>query len=176
MHLTFDPAKDNSNQQKHGVSLTLASEFEWEDALCVEDLRRDYGEPGKVALGYIGLRLFSIVFVDRGLHVGSSFCAKRTLGRSRDMPKLKAGTVIPTPEEDAAIQRGIDADPDAMELTDGDVRRGKRMGRPPLDTPKVPVTIRYDQDVVDAFRATGDGWQTRMNAALREWLRDHEAV
>lgn len=92
------------------------------------------------------------------------------------MPKLKPGTVFPTPEEDAAIQRGIAADSDAMEFGDAEAKRAKRMGRPPLDTPKVPVTIRYDQDVIEAFRATGDGWQTRMNAALREWLRDHKAA
>ena len=90
------------------------------------------------------------------------------------MPKLKPGTIHPTLEEDASIQRGIAADPDAMEFGEAEAKRAKRMGRPRLDAPKVPVTIRYDQDVIDAFRATGDGWQTRMNAALREWLRDHE--
>jgi len=31
--------------------------------------------------------------------------------------------------------------------------------------------VRYDADVVDAFRATGKGWQTRMNDVLREWLK-----
>jgi len=32
-----------------------------------------------------------------------------------------------------------------------------------------------DADVLEAFRATGKGWQTRMNAALREWLKEHAA-
>jgi uncharacterized protein (DUF4415 family) len=35
------------------------------------------------------------------------------------------------------------------------------------------VTIRYDADVLAAFRASGDGWQTRMNDALKDWLRTH---
>ena len=48
-----------------------------------------------------------------------------------------------------------------------------KMGRPKLERPKRPVTIRYDADVIDAFKATGPGWQTRMNDALRDWLRTH---
>lgn len=45
-----------------------------------------------------------------------------------------------------------------------------RRGRPKAAAPKVALTIRYDADIVAAFRATGKGWQTRMNDALREWL------
>lgn len=48
-----------------------------------------------------------------------------------------------------------------------------RRGRPKLEAPKRALTIRYDADVVDAFKATGKGWQTRMNAALRDWLQTH---
>lgn len=40
-------------------------------------------------------------------------------------------------------------------------------GRPRAEQPKVPVTIRLDADVVEAFKATGRGWQTRMNDTLR---------
>jgi uncharacterized protein (DUF4415 family) len=35
------------------------------------------------------------------------------------------------------------------------------------------TTVRYDSDVIEAFKATGKGWQTRMNAALRDWLKTH---
>lgn len=49
----------------------------------------------------------------------------------------------------------------------------KRMGRPPKENPKEQVSIRYDADVVAAFRASGDGWQTRMNDALRTYLKEH---
>ncbi|EIC30334.1 MULTISPECIES: BrnA antitoxin family protein [Methylomicrobium] len=38
---------------------------------------------------------------------------------------------------------------------------------------KEQVAIRFDADVLAAFRATGRGWQTRMNEALKEWLREH---
>ncbi|OZI31718.1 hypothetical protein CAL29_27995 [Bordetella genomosp. 10] len=91
------------------------------------------------------------------------------------MPKLKPGTIIPTPEEDAEIQRGIDADPDTYELGEAEFKRLKRVGRPRAERPKVQLTVRYDQDVVDAFKAEGPGWQSRMNDALRDWLKEHRA-
>ncbi|MFC4654361.1 BrnA antitoxin family protein [Rheinheimera marina] len=46
-------------------------------------------------------------------------------------------------------------------------------GRPVSENPKVSTTIRFDADVVNAFKATGKGWQTRMNNALKEWLATH---
>lgn len=42
--------------------------------------------------------------------------------------------------------------------------------RPKSNKPKVALTIRYDAEIIESFRATGPGWQTRMNYALREWL------
>ena len=36
------------------------------------------------------------------------------------------------------------------------------------------ITIRLSRDVVAQFRATGDGWQTRVDAALQEWLKKHK--
>ena len=65
MNVTFDPAKDDSNLQKHGVSLQDASGFEWGTAVLWPDTRRDYEETRMVALGYIGLRIMAVVFVDR---------------------------------------------------------------------------------------------------------------
>lgn len=51
----------------------------------------------------------------------------------------------------------------------------KKLGiRGPQKTPtKERVTIRLSQDVVERFRASGAGWQTRMNAVLENWLKDH---
>jgi uncharacterized protein (DUF4415 family) len=74
----------------------------------------------------------------------------------------------------------VDPD-DAPELTDEFFERADeyvgdrlvRRGRPRAASTKVALTVRYDADVVAAFRATGRGWQTRMNAALREWLKTH---
>jgi uncharacterized protein (DUF4415 family) len=83
------------------------------------------------------------------------------------------------------------------ELTDKDLDRGKwyigskevtaeegkaafrealKRGRPKSERTKTATTIRFDEDVLAAFKATGRGWQTRMNDALREWLREHPAA
>ena len=43
-----------------------------------------------------------------------------------------------------------------------------RRGRPKSDNPKQPVTIRLDRDLVEWFKQSGDGWQTRINAELRK--------
>jgi uncharacterized protein (DUF4415 family) len=48
-----------------------------------------------------------------------------------------------------------------------------RRGRPRLDTPKEHVTLRLSQEVTHSFRETGEGWQTRINAALTDWLKTH---
>lgn len=49
----------------------------------------------------------------------------------------------------------------------------RRAGRPKGSGSKEQVSIRFDRDVLTAFRATGSGWQTRMNDALKEWLKTH---
>lgn len=63
--MTFDQAKDAANLQKHGISLNEAVGFEWSTAVVWPDTRRDYGEHRMVALGYIGLRIMAVAFVDR---------------------------------------------------------------------------------------------------------------
>ena len=76
-----------------------------------------------------------------------------------------------TPEEDAAITAAANADPDNPILTDEDfARMVPSRGRPRLDRPKVPVTLRVDADVLDSFKAGGKGWQSRMNEALKKAL------
>jgi len=93
-----------------------------------------------------------------------------------------------TPEEDAEIQRGIDADPDAQEWTD-EMRAGaqpaaevmpatiyaeltapRRRG-PSVKPTKTLVTFRLDRDVVNGLRASGPGWQVRANEALRRLVK-----
>lgn len=89
--------------------------------------------------------------------------------------KSKSGRVftLPTPTETAAINAGIAADPDTYEVSDEEFKQMRRIGRPPLDVHKKVVTIRLTPSVVEQFKATGKGWQTRMDQALQEWLKDH---
>lgn len=70
---------------------------------------------------------------------------------------------------------------DAPELDDAFFERADeflggqvvRRGRPRAEKPKQALTVRYDPEVVAAFKATGKGWQTRMNDALKDWLKTH---
>lgn len=80
------------------------------------------------------------------------------------------------------MQRGsMEADPDddAPELTDqwfaeADLMIGDkviRRGRPKGDANKVPVSIRLSPEVLDHFRGTGPGWQTRIDETLKRSVR-----
>jgi uncharacterized protein (DUF4415 family) len=89
------------------------------------------------------------------------------------MPKLKAGTIVPNREEDEAFNRGIAADPDTYELNTADFKQMKKIGRPKAEVTKERITIRLSPDVLEQFRATGAGWQTKVDAALRDWLKTH---
>ena len=46
-----------------------------------------------------------------------------------------------------------------------------RRGRPPSSAPKEPVSIRLSPDVLRHFRDGGAGWQTRIDEALRDWIK-----
>lgn len=61
----------------------------------------------------------------------------------------------------------------AAELAAGVASAGKRRGRPAGSGTKEQVAIRFDREVLAAFRAAGPGWQTRMNDAMRDWLKHH---
>lgn len=88
--------------------------------------------------------------------------------------RLKMGIEIPTAEEDAAITAAALGDPDNPPLTGAELIQFKRqVGHPKMSLTKVSTTVRFDADVITAFRATGEGWQTRMNDALRDWLKSH---
>ena len=65
MEICFDPAKDAANRAKHGVSLALAADLEWDTALIWTDTRRTYGESRQCALVLLGTRLYFVAFVDR---------------------------------------------------------------------------------------------------------------
>jgi len=86
------------------------------------------------------------------------------------MPELKPGTIIPTMDEDAAIDAGIAADPDTADVSAKDFAnlRPVRRGRPKLDHAKQAVKLRLDADLLEHLRASGPGWQSRVNEALRK--------
>lgn len=65
--------------------------------------------------------------------------------------------------------RGIDElPPAARKAVMGSIAK---RGRPPVEQPKEKVTIRLDADILASLRASGAGWQTRLNDALRLQLK-----
>lgn len=86
-----------------------------------------------------------------------------------------------TRQESAAINRGIKADPDTIEITPELARRMTPAADMPADAvpaltrtrgpQKAPtkerISVRLDQDILKELRATGRGWQTLMNDLLR---------
>lgn len=108
------------------------------------------------------------------------------IARRRAVARLKARRLLETadPEEDAAIVRAAESDPDELPMTEEQLDRmrpahevlpelvarhlRRNRGRPKLAAPKQQVTLRIDPDVLEQFRATGAGWQTAINDALRQ--------
>lgn len=66
MRFEFDPNKNQLNLDKHGVSLGLASDLDWDAALLWIDDRREYGETRILALAPWTSILYYVAFVDRG--------------------------------------------------------------------------------------------------------------
>ena len=66
MRIEFDPTKDSANQTKHGVSLSLAEELDWDAALVWIDDRFENDEWRMIALAPKTGILYYVAFVDRG--------------------------------------------------------------------------------------------------------------
>jgi uncharacterized protein (DUF4415 family) len=82
--------------------------------------------------------------------------------------------LIPTEAEDQAITAAAKADPDAQplsaqQLNDMVPLRNLR-GRPPSEHKKLLVSVRYSPEVIAYFKSTGDGWQSRMDGVLRQYV------
>ncbi len=53
------------------------------------------------------------------------------------------------------------------------LREALSRGNPMAQSVQQALTVRYDAEVIAAFKATGKGWQARMNDALKDWLQTH---
>jgi len=91
------------------------------------------------------------------------------------MKNVSTGKTSPSePVDDPDSPRTSVADWEGAVLKQGGVVVGHARTRGPNRGPiKEQVAVRYSPDVLEAFRSTGAGWQTRMNEALRDWLRTH---
>ena len=86
----------------------------------------------------------------------------------------RVSVVMPTMAENKHITAAAKADPDAQPLSPGQLKamvpiRALR-GRPKAATTKQLVSVRYSPEVLAYFKATGEGWQTRMDGVLRQYV------
>ena len=81
---------------------------------------------------------------------------------------------MPTVEEDRVITAAARADPDAQPLSPSQLKsmvplRSLR-GRPKSDKTKLLVSVRYSPEVLEYFKSTGAGWQSRIDGVLLEYV------
>ena len=85
--------------------------------------------------------------------------------------------LMPTAEEDKAITAAARSDPDAKPLTPKQLNSMVPIqalrGRPKSEHKKLLVSVRYSQEVVEFFKSTGEGWQSRMDGVLRQYVARH---
>jgi uncharacterized protein (DUF4415 family) len=86
----------------------------------------------------------------------------------------RPSVVMPTMEEDRVITAAAKSDPDAQPLTPKQLKAMVPLrGRPKSDSKKLLLSVRYSPEVVEYFKSTGDGWQSRMDGVLREYVERH---
>jgi uncharacterized protein (DUF4415 family) len=89
----------------------------------------------------------------------------------------KRSIVLPSAEENRKIIAAAKQDPDAQPLTAKQLKAMVPLksvrGRPPLANKKQLVSVRYSPEVLAYFRGTGEGWQARMDVALKEYVEKH---
>lgn len=75
-------------------------------------------------------------------------------------------------EENSARSRPFSKLPKSLQT-----KLAARKPRGPQKSPtKISTTIRLSSEVIESFRATGTGWQTRIDSALRDWLKAHKVA
>ena len=129
--------------------------------LTVEDDRQDYGEDRFITIGFLDATMVVLVWTPRdGAH--------RVISMRKPMNGNDRSTA--PAERDVAPDLSTDGWPEKF------ARAPLRRGRPPSANPKVSTTIRLSPDVIQHFKAGGRGWQTRIDAALREWIAKHDVA
>lgn len=182
--ITWDEPKRQANIANHGMDFVGADAVFDHPVVTWDDARLAYGEQRIILLGWLNGKVVQMKWPIPSVATPciSFLCARQPSMRhdttSKPFPK--------SPEEiRAAIEQAPEwvddpecpynpNDPEAVRAfwAKATVRRPGQRG--PQKTPtKVSTTLRLDPDVLDYFRAQGPGWQTRINEALKEWVKEH---
>ena len=197
-HVLWDETKRQANLDKHGLDfLDAVMVLESPYRLDVESVRGSEERTQSFAYVFDVLAVLTVVHVARTRHCELSVSDRRVKRKGALTMAGSKMTSTATTKMRAALKRGESKtdvakvrartpyawdgkNEDERPLTREEMQAGieayrRQRGRP-AGSDKESTTIRFDRDVLTAFRAGGPGWQTRMNAALREWLKTHSSA
>lgn len=170
MAFEWDEEKNASNREKHGLRFEHAAlVFRDPGVLSYLDDRFDYGEERWVTIGRVESRSFMWLTRSARTMMAKKSSVSYPQGKRR---RVKDDSIYLDEEGRAELKklkdRPIDlGDPDAPEIEEFMVRERGKFYRPV----KQQITLRLDKDVIAWFKARGDKYQTRINEALREYIR-----
>ena len=174
MKIEFDPVKSDRNAAERGLPLAMAADLDWSSAATGEDTRFAYPERRFVATAYLGDRLHIVCYVPIPDSIRVISSTKPTPARSSAMNHK------PLTDEDGEVRELTKADMRRMrpfaevhpELADVLQKRRPGQRGPGKRPSKKSVTLRLEPEILEHFRATGPGWQVRINDALAKVVRD----
>ena len=178
MKIDFDSDKNKANIAKHGVDMAAAAGFDFDTAKTWLDTRQNYGEDRTVALASLPPAcMFSFSLCADG-QCGLSAYGKRIIRKGRHtMAKNKKPRHISQKDWDAVDSPPLSDDILAAmkparqtfpDLAEESARR-KRGERGPQKKPrKVLISLRVERSTIEAYKAAGRGYQTRMAAVLEK--------
>ena len=158
MEFAWDEDKRQINLEKHGVDFADAVLVLAEAPLILEDMRRDYGEQQGDTMNRSSPKTSPIHMTLREAKAAAS---------QTDWQRLNNLT-------DEEITRAAEADTDNLPLDDPFFEAARRL--PPaalLKEAKQQITLRIDADVLEWFRTSGSGYQSRINAVLKAYVQTH---
>jgi uncharacterized protein (DUF4415 family) len=159
--------KSAKNERDRGLPFELAVELEWHKAHAFVDGRRDYGEERIIALAPMRGGSTSSATSSGARSAESSVSARQTNERSEPMKRR------PLTDESGEVRELTKADLSTLkpmaEIDPGMIEAAKnRGGRPKAETPKVHIGFRMASDLVQAIKATGKGYNARVEKVLRD--------
>lgn len=174
MAITFDPAKSERNILARGLSFEMAGRMARSEAAVSIAKRQEPTATRFVAIGEIDGIVHVVVFTIEGFdpphHLASPREGKGGQGMARrpnpymtddDNPEL-------TPADIAAMKPAGEGLPAAAyaDLVASEPKRARGQRGPGKRPAKVAVSLRFDRTVLEAWRATGDGWQARIHDVI----------
>lgn len=175
MKVVWDEPKRLANLDKHGLDFADLTEAFFDDALVVPSHNKSRRW---VAIGVSIRAVVSWCSPGWGAKASaSSACGRQVVAKGNSMPNAK--------KKSGYTKRDLRAVSDNPELTKADFAKARpfsevfpdlsasiRKGRGPNRSPtKKLVSLRLSPEVVEHFKSTGPGWQSRIDETLRKAVK-----